>query len=112
MTDQERIELREWSARLVGLVIGNPDAPLWLQRFTNGDLVDDWRPDLPTSPASQILSVVEKLEEDGAEINIQKGQTQVFYRGLWHSHTGEGRLLNTLKAMYKAVKATGEGETK
>jgi hypothetical protein len=64
MTNTERIELRKWSAELVGhALICSPDCekyPLPYVRDKTGNEFS-WTPDLPTAPASQLLSVIEEM---------------------------------------------------
>lgn len=70
MTDKERQELRDWSARLMGWRLNSPDAAcpnLWWGDDHGGHIIDyfDWTPDLASAPVSQFLSVIDAMRERG-----------------------------------------------
>ena len=71
MNYERRQELREWSARLKGWV---PDTLnryyIQVDNTPYGNVqmkcnIVDWTPDLDSAPASQILSVIERMRELG-----------------------------------------------
>jgi hypothetical protein len=131
MTHDEIKELRKWSAKLVDKVIDNPESPFWLQRFTDGQLVADWAPDLDSSPVWQILVVIAALEKkykhiswviDSDNDNILDGHPKIRVEVAMIIdnivRAGEQYVSNPkeiftafLKAAYEAMKA-GKGESK
>lgn len=73
MTDKERQELRDWSARLLGAWSDDyaGQGAYFIQHPTDKrfrkllSLHKDWAPDLPESPTWQIMSVVKRMRELG-----------------------------------------------
>ena len=103
MTPEEIQSLRDWAAEKMECeLVYSGGIPM--RKFLSSGrwdiLHNNWKPD---TDLNQAFQVVEKVEEDGAEVIVQKTQTQVFYRGSWHQHGMEGRALNTLKAIKKAM---------
>ena len=69
MTPEEIQDWRDWSAKLLDKVIGNPAAPRWLQRFTDGwQLVDNWTPD---TDLNQCFMLVERMRELGWRMKLR-----------------------------------------
>ena len=113
MIETERQDLRDYLAReAMGYVVENPTAPRWLQRYFNGLLVDDYRPDSPNSPASQLLGVIDKMRQRGFILRmVQMGN------GEWEAWFNTGRMTrlvvynsDMLLTICLAARAVLEGE--
>lgn len=87
MTPERRQELRDWSARLMGWSqkgVGSGKYPKFsIEKYgPNGEFEGvwvwltpkcvsyEWTPDLPSAPASQILSVIERMRELGFNFSV------------------------------------------
>ena len=110
MTDEERQELRDWSARLMPEDIlsiscaGIIKVKDYTQSYQNWV---DWTPDLPTAPASQILSIIEAMKGLRWWLfwNNEENVAEFYDMDSDHIVRSKGNIFN--EAVLLAAKATG-----
>lgn len=122
MTPEERRELRRWSAEVL-MGWRKVMEPAWPYVTAEGkysgyseygsDLWPNWAPDLPTSPASQILGVIKRMRELGWYLSWHnESGMAVFYSRSEYQTNGWTTADTFQDAILLAAKATGIGETK
>jgi len=128
MTDEERQELRKWSAELMGYtevtdvdppyqgkVFKTPLGLVITEEYISAGFPEPWSPDLPTAPAWQILSVIDRMEKLGWYLTCHNDTTGQGFRVEFYNLPPEPErinryflIANTLPlAVLLAAKATG-----
>ena len=131
MTPERQIELRRWSAGLMGwvwseeyeiwvldserdadgrLTYAFPDELPWLDNDPNklGNQTP-WTPDIPTAPASQILSVIKAMELRRWWLFWNNEENVAEFYDMDSERIKRAKGNNFLEAVLEAAWATGEG---
>ena len=109
MTPEERQELRDWSAEKL---MGYRDTGAYYYTDPGKERIakKDWTPDLDSAPASQILSVIDRMRELGLYLTVHTNLNS--YTAVFRGYDSSGRFWSAPaepvlpEAILKAAMAT------